>query len=103
MAKKPEEVGFDEASTVTLGAIAMQGVRRADVRLGEYVAVIGLGVLGQITVQLLKANGCRVIGVDLDERRIQKALKLGLDLGVNPQKEDVVKIAKDIGTYELSI
>lgn len=93
LAKKPEEVGFDEASTVTLGAIAMQGVRRANLKLGEYVAVIGLGVLGQITVQLLKANGCRVIGVDLDERRIQKALELDLDLGVNPKKEDVVKIA----------
>jgi predicted dehydrogenase/threonine dehydrogenase-like Zn-dependent dehydrogenase len=93
LVKIPEEVDFGEASTVTLGAIAMQGVRRADVRLGEYVAVIGLGILGQLTVQLLKANGCRVIGMDVDERRIQKALDLGLDQDVNPRKEDVVKAA----------
>jgi predicted dehydrogenase/threonine dehydrogenase-like Zn-dependent dehydrogenase len=92
LVKIPDEVDFDLASTVTLGAIAMQGVRRADLKLGEYVAVIGLGILGQITVQLLKANGCRVIGIDLDERRIQKALELGVDKGINSKNEDVVKI-----------
>jgi len=92
LVKIPNGVELDLASTVTLGAIAMQGVRRADVRLGEYVAVIGLGVLGQITVQLLKANGCRVIGVDLDERRIRKAFNLGMNKGVSP-KENIVKIA----------
>jgi len=93
LVKIPDEVDFDLASTVTLGAIAMQGVRRANVKLGEYVTVIGLGILGQITVQLLKANGCRVIGVDLDERRIQKAIVLGMDKGINSKNEDVVKIA----------
>lgn len=93
LVKIPDEVDFDLASTVTLGAIAMQGVRRAEVKLGEYVAVIGLGILGQITVQLLKTNGCRVIGVDLDERRIQKAISLGLNKGINSKNEDVVKIA----------
>lgn len=93
LVKIPDRVGFDVASTVTLGSIAMQGVRRADVRLGEYVAVIGLGILGQITVQLLKANGCRVIGFDLDERRIKKALELGMGKGVHSQKENIVKMA----------
>jgi len=93
LAKVPEGVDFNEASTVTLGAIALQGVRRADPKLGEFVAVLGLGVLGQITVQLLKANGCRVIGTDLDEKRIQKALELGMDQGVNPSVEDAVKAA----------
>lgn len=93
LVNKPKEVDFDEASTVTLGAIAMQGIRRSDVSLGEYVAVIGLGVLGQIVAQLLKANGCRVFGIDLDERRIQKALELGLEKGVNSLNEDVVNSA----------
>ena len=88
--KVPNGVDFDLASTVTLGAIAMQGVRRADVRLGEYVAVIGLGSLGQITAQLLKANGCRVIGIDLEEKRIEKAVELGIDKGINARNEDVV-------------
>ena len=92
LVKIPDGVTFDLASTIALGSIAMQGVRRANVRLGEYIAVIGLGVLGQMTTQLLKASGCRVIGMDLDERRIKKALKLGLDKGVNSKKEDVVKI-----------
>jgi len=92
LVKVPNGVDFDLSSTVALGSIALQGVRRADVKLGEYVAVIGLGILGQITVQLLKANGCRVIGMDLDERRIQKALKLGLDKGVNSKDEDTVKM-----------
>ncbi|MHA1380802.1 MAG: bi-domain-containing oxidoreductase [Candidatus Helarchaeota archaeon] len=92
LVKIPDRIDLDLASTVALGSIAMQGVRRADVRLGEYVAVIGLGILGQITVQLLKANGCRVIGIDLDERRIQKALELGMDEGANPEKKDIKKI-----------
>jgi predicted dehydrogenase/threonine dehydrogenase-like Zn-dependent dehydrogenase len=90
LVKIPDKVDFDLASTVTLGAIAMQGVRRADIRLGENIAVIGLGILGQITVQLLKANGCRVIGIDLDEGRIQRAMESGMDAGVNPANEDVL-------------
>ena len=93
LAKVPDGVDFNEASTVTLGAIAFQGVRRADPKLGEFVAVLGLGILGQITAQLLKANGCRVIGTDLDDRRIQKALELGMDYGVNPSCDDTVKAA----------
>jgi predicted dehydrogenase len=90
LVKIPDKVDFDLASTVTLGAIAMQGVRRADIRLGENIAVIGLGILGQITVQLLKANGCRVIGIDLDARRIQRAIESGMDAGVDPANEDVL-------------
>jgi predicted dehydrogenase/threonine dehydrogenase-like Zn-dependent dehydrogenase len=91
LVKVPEGVDFTEASTVTLGAIALQGVRRSDPKLGEFVAVLGLGILGQITVQLLKANGSRVIGTDLDEKRVEKALELGMDHGVNPSAEDAVK------------
>jgi len=92
LVKMPDRVDFDLSSTVALGSIAMQGVRRADVKLGEYIAVIGLGIIGQITFQLLKANGCRVIGIDIDEKRIQKACELGLDKGINSKDEDTVKI-----------
>jgi polar amino acid transport system substrate-binding protein len=63
--KVPNEVGFDEAAFTTVAAIAVQGVRQADVRVGEQVVVIGLGLFGLITVQLLKASGCRVIGMDV--------------------------------------
>ena len=63
--KIPANVSFEDASFTTLGAIALQGVRQADPKLGENVCVIGLGLLGQLTTQLLKANGCRVYGIDL--------------------------------------
>ena len=77
--KVPDEVGFDEAAFTTVCAIAMQGVRQADVRVGEQVAVIGLGLIGLITVQLLKASGCRVIGMDIAPRNFDLALTLGCD------------------------
>lgn len=65
--KIPDNVSFEEASFTTLGAIALQGVRQADPTLGENVCVIGLGLLGQLACQLLKANGCNVFGVDVSQ------------------------------------
>jgi predicted dehydrogenase/threonine dehydrogenase-like Zn-dependent dehydrogenase len=87
----PENVGFDAASSVALGAIALQGVRRAQPTLGETFVVIGLGILGQLTVQLLRANGCRVIGVDLDRSRIALAARHGMSFGVHPDDTDDVR------------
>src|ERR1051325_1995811 len=75
----PEEVSFEAGAYGTLGAIALQGVRLAELTLGESVVVIGLGLVGQLTVQLLKANGCRVFGLDLDEARVALAIELGAD------------------------
>jgi predicted dehydrogenase/threonine dehydrogenase-like Zn-dependent dehydrogenase len=75
----PEAVTFESGAYGTLGAIALQGVRLAEPTLGESVVVIGLGLVGQLTVQLLKANGCRVFGLDLDESRVALALELGAD------------------------
>lgn len=86
--KIPDNVSFEDASYVTLGAIALQGVRTAEVRLGESVAVIGLGLLGQLAVQILKAGGCRVIGIDLDHAKVALAVELGADAAV-PRSEDV--------------
>lgn len=77
----PDEVSFEEGAFGTLGAIALQGVRLAEPTLGEAVVVIGLGLLGQITVQLLKANGCRVFGIDLDPQKVELARELGTDAG----------------------
>lgn len=87
----PDLVSTKIASTVTLGAIAMQGVRRAAPTLGEVVVVVGLGVLGQLSVQFLLANGCRVIGVDPDPERLALGLGLGMDHGVNPAEQDYVR------------
>ena len=91
----PENVGFDEASTVALGAIALQGVRRASPTLGETFVVIGLGVLGQLTAQILKANGCKVIGVDLDRDRLAIAQKNGMNWSIHPDDgSDVQSVAR---------
>jgi predicted dehydrogenase/threonine dehydrogenase-like Zn-dependent dehydrogenase len=89
VAAVPAALPLDHAAFVTLGAIAMQGVRQADVRLGELVCVVGLGLLGQITVALLRASGCRVFGVDLDSRRIEAARHLGLEAGWQAGADDV--------------
>lgn len=87
----PAEVDTATGSTVTLGAIAMQGVRRAAPTLGETIVVIGLGVLGQLTAQILSANGCRVIGVDLDPARVELARNAGMATGINPAVESYVE------------
>jgi predicted dehydrogenase/threonine dehydrogenase-like Zn-dependent dehydrogenase len=87
----PSEVESSHASTVTLGAIALQGVRRANPTLGETFAVIGLGILGQYTTQLLKANGCHVIGLDLEEERVDLALSLGMEKGVYSSGSEAIQ------------
>ncbi|HZV20373.1 MAG TPA: zinc-binding alcohol dehydrogenase, partial [Hyphomicrobiales bacterium] len=81
--KIPDGVDDEAASFVALGAIALQGVRLAAPTLGERVAVMGLGLIGLLTVQLLKANGCRVLGFDPDPGRVKLARELGADIAVN--------------------
>jgi len=78
----PDGATFDDAAYTTLGAIALQGVRQAEVRLGESVLVIGLGLIGQLTAQLLAASGCRVVGVDLDPHMVELASSSGTDLAL---------------------
>ena len=87
----PERLSFKAASTVTLGSIAMQGVRRAKIELGELVVVVGAGILGLLTVQLLRASGARVMAVDLDERRLTLAQEMGAELTVNPRAVDALE------------
>ena len=77
VAAVPDGVSLRDAAFTTLGAIAMQGVRRAEPSLGERVVVVGLGLLGLLTLQMLRAAGCRVVGVEpVDARR-----ELGAELG----------------------
>jgi predicted dehydrogenase/threonine dehydrogenase-like Zn-dependent dehydrogenase len=73
------EVSLDEAAFATLGAVALHGIRTADAKLGDLVAVIGLGLVGQLTVQLLKAAGCNVLGMDVDASRADLAREMGAD------------------------
>ena len=71
------EVDFESAAFTTLGSVAMHAVRTADVKLGEVVAVIGLGLLGQLAVQILRTAGCRVVGLDLIQERATLAVNMG--------------------------
>ena len=77
--KLPPRVSFEEGAFVTIGAIALQAVRQAEIQIGCVVAVIGLGLLGQLAMQILKASGCKVLGIDLDLARVKQALELGAD------------------------
>lgn len=85
-----EHVADDAAAFVTLGAIALQGIRLAEPKLGETVAVIGLGLLGQLTVQMLRAAGCRVVGIDLQPARAELALRSGAHAAVTSSEEFVI-------------
>jgi predicted dehydrogenase/threonine dehydrogenase-like Zn-dependent dehydrogenase len=87
----PDNISYSHASTVTLGAIALQGIRRANPTLGENIVVIGLGILGQLTVQILQANGCHVIGIDIDPARVELAKKLGMEIGFSLPCENEIE------------
>lgn len=82
----PLQVDFESASSVAVGAIALQGVRLAEAKIGERVAVIGLGLVGLLSVQILKAAGCNVWGIDPDPDRAGLALELGADFAC-PNRE----------------
>ena len=91
-AKIPDTVSDDQASFTVLAAVALQGMRLAKPTLGESVTVIGLGLVGLMTVQLLRANGCRVLGLDFDEEKLLLAKKFGAEI-VNLSKENPITAA----------
>jgi predicted dehydrogenase/threonine dehydrogenase-like Zn-dependent dehydrogenase len=83
----PKNVDFESAAFTTLGAIALHGFRLAEPQLGENIAVIGLGLVGLLTIQIAAAAGCNVLGIDLDLKRIQLASSLGLQAVSRRQAE----------------
>ncbi|HUH18941.1 bi-domain-containing oxidoreductase [Albibacterium sp.] len=87
----PENVSDEEAAFTVVGSIGLQGIRLCNPTFGETIVVIGLGLIGLLTAELLAANGCRVIGVDLDSRKLELARAKGI-IGINPREgEDVIK------------
>ncbi len=92
LAAVTDGIPLEEAAFATLGAIALHGFRLSDAVLGENVAVIGLGVLGLLTVQIAAAAGCRVLGVDLDPERVKLARRLGAEAAVG--REDAEDAAR---------
>ncbi len=95
VARIPDNVSSEEAAFTTLGAIALQGVRQAEPRLGEKICVIGLGLLGQITCQLLKANGCSVLGIDLNDGLVKLARESSAAMAVNRNDPNIISVCED--------
>lgn len=94
VAKIPENVSYEDAAFTVIGSIGLQGIRLINPTMGETVVVIGLGLIGLITVQLLLANGCNVIGFDFDERKVEMAKKGGANAFI-ASSVDVVKIVEE--------
>ncbi len=91
----PDNVTDEEAAFTVIGSIGLQGLRLCNPQLGETIVVVGMGLIGLITAELLVANGCRVIGIDLDPNKIAIANKKGI-IGINPREGvDVVKYVND--------
>lgn len=88
LAPLPETVDFESGAFTTLGAIALHGFRLAEAQVGERVAVIGLGLLGQLMVQIVQAAGCRVLGVDIDARRVDLARQMGAQAVIRDEALD---------------
>jgi len=84
LARLPDAVSYEEACFACVAAVGMQAVRVGRLELGEHVVVIGLGLIGQLLVQIVRANGCRVLGCDPDEGRLALAREFGLDADCRP-------------------
>ena len=93
-AKVPEAVSGEEAAFTVLGAIALQGIRLVQPTLGETVVVTGLGLIGLMTVQLLRAHGCRVLGLDFDADKLDLARQFGAEVVDLKAGQDPVKAAE---------
>ena len=90
--KVPKNINLKEAAFTTIAAIAIQGIRQTEISLGESCVIIGLGLIGQITIQVLKAAGIKTIGVDINETQVEAARRCGSDIAVNRNSEGIEKI-----------
>lgn len=96
VAKIPDNVTDDEAAFTVIGSIGLEGIRLLKPELGETIVVVGLGLIGLIVAQLLRANGCRVVGVEFDQAKLDLAAQWGV-IPVNPAKgDDQVKVVEEL-------
>jgi predicted dehydrogenase/threonine dehydrogenase-like Zn-dependent dehydrogenase len=93
VANIPDDVSDEEACFTVIGSIGLQGIRLLKPTLGETIVIIGLGLIGLITAQLLKANGCNVIGVDIDANKLAMCERFGI-IPFNPKDGDIVKFVE---------
>ena len=94
VASIPDEVDDETAAFTVLGAIAMQGIRLVNPTVGETIVVTGLGLIGLLTVQILKANGCRVLGVDFDTAKCELARQFGAEVVDLSKEQDPIVMAE---------
>ena len=94
VAKIPDNVSDEEAAFTIIGSIGLQGIRLLNPTLGETIVVTGLGLIGLLTAQMLVANGCQVIGVDIDESKLLMAKNMGV-IPFNPITGDIVKFVEN--------
>jgi threonine dehydrogenase-like Zn-dependent dehydrogenase len=92
----PEDVNFSEAAFTTIGCIAMQSIRLAKIQLGDYVVISGVGLIGQICIQLAKLAGAIIIAVDLIPEKLKLASKMGADFVINASLENEIERIKEI-------
>jgi Zn-dependent alcohol dehydrogenases len=97
--KIPDNVSFEEASFGMLGIIALHGIRCANLTFGENVAVIGLGLLGLLSIQILKAYGCKVIGFDIDSSKVNLSKEIGIDYAFSDIEEFKNRVDKFTNGY----
>jgi predicted dehydrogenase len=95
----PSQVSMAAASLTTIGAIALQGFRQAEVGIGETVAVIGAGLVGMLTIQILRAAGCRVVAIDLSPQRVKRAAEFGAHLAVAANDPTLASCIKEFSRY----
>src|SRR6185295_4395611 len=95
----PEAVALESASLSAIGAIALQGFRQSQAVLGEVVAVIGAGLVGVLTIQLARAAGCRVIAIDRDLQRVERARQFGADLALGSSDRDMPARVQEFARY----
>jgi predicted dehydrogenase/threonine dehydrogenase-like Zn-dependent dehydrogenase len=93
VANIPNNIADEEAAFTVIGSIGLQGIRLLNPTLGETIVVTGLGLIGLITAQLLIANGCKVIGIDVDQEKLELASKWGI-ITFNPRNGDVVRFVE---------
>ena len=97
--KIPEGVSLEAASVATIGAVAMQGVRQAQLAVGETVVVVGAGLVGILTIQIARAAGCRVIAVDTNADRAMQAVSLGAHFGFSASQPDLAEQVRECSRY----
>jgi threonine dehydrogenase-like Zn-dependent dehydrogenase len=96
VAKVPHGLPLEKAAFVTLGCSAMTGIRRAECAFGETIVVYGLGLLGLLGTQIARSAGLYVLGLDIDDRRIEQALRAGATRAINPTRDDAVRAVLDM-------